>query len=328
MVVCGLIAAGGHARHNMLRISDGPFFLAVGRHPFAGGGLPGNPLVYGVAYRYGRILFPLTGWLVALGRPSWVPATLVGVYVVSFGAWVAFAAEHLRRNGRRPVLALWILALPFALLAFIQPVLVSEPMAGALLLLVYLYEREGRRRAALAVAALLILTREPMVLALLPLMWTGWKARRVAAMRDWALVVAPYAAWMMWVRLRVGQFPFLDPSISRRQALAVPFVGWTSVLRSGPSGTQEVGVVIALVTVLAAVVIALRGRWRYPLTHGALALCLIVPFLGVSVFRFSGEAVRVLAPIQSVLLIAALDRGGGPEPRTEPEPAARVPSGA
>jgi uncharacterized membrane protein YhaH (DUF805 family) len=327
-VVAGLVAAGAHARHNMYRISDGPFFVAVGRHPFGSGQLPGNPLVYGVAYRYGRILFPLIGWLTAFGRPSWVASTLLGVYVISFGAWIAFAAEHLRRNGRRPALALGILALPFALLAFVQPVLVSEPMAGALVLLAYLYERDGRRRAVLVVAALLILTREPMALALLPLVWTGWKERRLLAVRDWALVCAPYAAWTVWVRLRVGQFPFLDPSTSRRGALSAPFVGWASVWRNGASTTQQVGLVIALLTVIAAIAIAVRGNWRYPVTHGALALCVIVPFLGVSVFRFSGEAVRVLAPIQALLLIAALDRGDQPEVRAGREPSERVLSGS
>jgi hypothetical protein len=327
IVAAGLFAAGAHARHNMYRISDGPFFLAVGRHPFASGQLPGNPLIYGVAYRYGRILFPLTGWLAALGRPSWVSSTLLGIYVASFGAWVAFAAEHLRRNGRRPGLALCILALPFALLAFVQPVLVSEPMAGALVLLAYLYEGDGRRRAVLVVAALLILTREPMALALLPLVWAGWKERRLLAVRDWALVCVPYVAWTVWVRVRVGQFPFLDPSTSRRDALAAPFVGWARVLRNGPSTSQQIGLAVALVTLLVAVAIALGGHWRYPVTHGALALCVLVPFLGVSVFRFSGEAVRVLAPIQALLLIAALDRGEPPELRTEVEPAERVRSG-
>jgi hypothetical protein len=234
----------------------------------------------------------------------------LGVYVVSFGAWVALAAEHLRRNGRRPGLALFILALPFALLAFVQPVVVSEPMAGALLLLVYLFERDGRRRGSYVTAALLILTRELMVLALLPLIWMGWKERRFAAVRDWFLVCLPYAAWSVWVRVRVGQFPFLDPSSSRRNALALPFVGYGHIWQRPASGTQQLAIAVALLTMLAAVVVAVRGQWRFPLTHGALALCAIVPFLGVSVFAFLGEALRVLAPIQALILIAALDRRG------------------
>jgi hypothetical protein len=290
----------------MFWTGDAPFFVAVGHHPF-GDTMPGNPLSYGVAYRYGRILFPLSGWLLAFGRVSRVNSALLAVYVASFGAWVAFAAEHLRRNGRRAGLALWILAFPFSILAFFRPEVVSEPMAGALLLLVYLYERDGRRRAVLVASALLVLTREPMVLALLPLMWVGWKARRFAAVRDWALVVAPYALWAVWLRLRIGQFPFLDPSFSRRAALGGPFVGWLRVWH-GASGSQQSGLGFAMLTLLVGGYLAVRGHWRAPVTHGAFALCAVIPFLGVSVYRNPIEAFRVVAPIQAVLLIVALDR--------------------
>jgi hypothetical protein len=314
VVVVALVAGGPPAWRHLFIDSDAPFFLGVGRHPFGSGQLPGNPLEYGVAYRYGRILFPLTGWLLALGRPSWVSATLLGTFIASIGAWVAFAAEHLRRNGRRPALALWILALPFMLLTFMRPVVISEPTAGALLLLVYLFERDGRRRGVYVTAALLVLTRELMVVALLPLMWAGWKQRRFAAVREWAFVCLPYAAWSVWVRLRVGQFPLLDPSTNRRQALAAPFTGYWHIWRLPASGTQEFALATAFLTmfVTVAVIVGARGHWRFPLTHGALALGAVVPFFGVSVFLFPGEALRVLVPIQALLLIAALDRGGGP----------------
>jgi hypothetical protein len=309
IVVVGFLAVSARVRHDMFWTGDAPSFFAVARHPFAGGGIP-HPVTYGVAYRYGRIMYPLTAWLLAFGRPSWVPGTLLALYVVSVGAWVAFAAEHLRRNGRRPALALWIFVLPFCLLALLRPEVVSDPMAGALVFLVYLYERDGRTKAACAVAAMLILTREPMALALLPLMWMGWKERRFAAARDWAVVGTPYALWLVWVRLRVGQFPFLDPSVSRKEALAAPFVGYLRTWHTGADVGQQLGLLLALATLLVAGLVAVRGHWRYPLTHGALALSLVIPFLGVAVFRHPGEAFRVVAPIQALLLIAALDRGG------------------
>jgi hypothetical protein len=310
VVILALLAKGSAGWAHLFVASDAPFFLNVARHPFSRGQLPGNPLVYGVAYRYGRIGFPIMGWLLAFGHPPWVPDTLFAVYVASMGAWVAFAAEHLRRNGRRPTLALWILALPFCLTAFAGPTLVSDPMAGALVLLAYLFERDGRRRAVYVTAALLILTREPMAVALLPLVWVGWKQRRFAAVGEWAFTSVPFVFWTLWVRVRVGQFPMLDPSSSRKGALTAPFVGFWHVWREPATQSQTWAMVVALLTLALAIGIGVRGEWRYPLTHGGLALTALVPFLGISVLMWPDETMRVLAPIQALLLIAVLDRGG------------------
>jgi hypothetical protein len=312
VVVVGILTRSADVRYHMYWHSDAPFFYAIARHPFARGAVSAHPLVFGVAYRYGRILYPLTAWLLALGRPSWVPGTLLGVYVVSFGAWFTFAAEHLRRNGRRPWLALWMFALPFCLRGFVQPVMVSEPMVGALLLLVYLFERDGRRRAVLVTAALLVLTREPMLLAMLPLVWKGWNERRWAAIREWALAGAPYVLWLVWVRIRVGEFPFLDRAMSRRDALAPPFLGYARIWHEGLDAGRWWGVVVTLLTLVVAIVVARRGLWRYPLTHGVVVLAVLIPLLGVAVFRHPIEAFRVVAPMQALLVILLLDRHPAP----------------
>ena len=309
VVLCGLLAVSAPVRHNMLWTGDAPFFHAIARHPFGSGGWL-HPEKFGDAYRYGRILFPFGAWALALGRPAWVGGSLVVVYVVSFGAWVALAAEHLRRNGRRPALALWIFAFPFSILAFFRPEAVSDPMAGALLFLVYLYEREGRTRAACIAGALLVLTREPMALALVPLMWTAGRSRGWRGVRMWAAALVPYAAWTVWLRVHVGQFPFTDPSVSRRQALAGPFGGYAQMLREGTDLSQKLGMIVAAATLAAVVIVAvvMRGRWHYPLTHGAVALAVVIPFLGIAVFEHPIEAFRVVVPLQALLLVIALDR--------------------
>jgi hypothetical protein len=293
----------------MFWTGDAPFFYAIARHPFAAGGVSDHPLQFGVAYRYGRILFPLSGWLLSLGRPRFVPGGLLLVYVASVGAWIATAAEHLRRSGRTPWLALVILGLPFSMTAFVRPEMVSDPMAGALLFTVFLYEREGRTRAACIAAALLILTREPMALAVVPMLWIGWRHRGRFALRHAAIALSPYALWLLWIRVRVGQFPFLDPAVSRRQALAAPFVGYVQTLRLHGGWSPELGMVLALATLLGALVVAWLGRGRAPMTAGLVMLAAMIPFLGIAVFRHPLEAFRVLAPIQALLIVVALDRG-------------------
>lgn len=309
VVVATLIAVGANGKHGFYGHSDAPLFLEVARHPFGNGnGFPGNPLVQGVAYRYGRIFFPLTGWLLAFGQASAVRWTLAVSYVASFGAWVALAAEHFRRGGRSPRLAFWVFATPWALLWFVLPDIVSEPMAGALVLLAYLYERQGQHTSARVTAVFAILTRELMIVAFVPLAWRAWKQRRWAGARDWACVMVPYLLWIGWVRFRVGQFPFLDPSTSRRNALAPPLVGWYRTMVGPLNNGQGWAVLIGAVTVLAVLLIAVRGNWLYPVTHGAVALAALSLCYGVAVFAFPGEAIRVMAPTQVLLLIAACDR--------------------
>jgi hypothetical protein len=306
VVVGTLAAVGAYGRNGFYGHSDAPLFLAVARDPFGNGrNFAGNPLVHGVAYRYGRIFFPLTGWLTALGRPGLVRWTLASMYVGSFAAWIALAGEHLRRGGRSPRMALWIFATPWALLWFVIPDIVSEPMAGALVLLAFLYEREGRHRNARVVAVFAILTRELMLVAFLPLAWRDWKERRWLAVRDWALVVTPYLLWITWVRIRVGTFPFMDPSTSRRQAFALPGLGWYHTMASPLDNGQGWAVLIGAATFLLVLVLALQGNWLYPVTHGAVGLAALSLCYGVAVFAFPGEGIRVMVSTQMLLLIAA-----------------------
>ena len=307
-----LVGRRPRCRRSGLRARGGrPYFLQIARQPFGTGSGFGAPLVGGVAYRFGRIGYPLTGWLLAFGRRDWTATTLTLVLVASFGAWIAFAAEHLRRGGRSPLLGICVLGTPFAILWFALPIGISEPMAGALLLLAFLYERDGRYRAACVAAAVAILTRELIVVAFIPLAWRAWSDRRWAGARDWMLACVPYGAWCVWVRIRVGHFPFLDPARARRDAMALPFLGWLRTL-NGPLGRgQDFAVLIAAITVLTASLIAAQGRWTYPVTHGALALAALVACFGSGVFALPGEALRVMAPAQVLLLIAACGRSGG-----------------
>jgi hypothetical protein len=304
-----LILAGDGAHHGFYGPSDSPLFLAVARSPFGNGhSFIGDPRIQGVAYRYGRILLPLTGWVLGLGQTFAVKWTLALAFAASFGAWVAFAAEHLRRGNRSPRIALWVFGTPWALLWLAVPGIVSEPMAGALVLLSYLYARERRDTGARVAAAFAILARELMLVAFVPLAWRAWKERRWAGVRDWALVLVPYLLWCTWVRFRIGQFPFLDPATSRRNALAAPFTGWYRTMVGPLDNGQGLAVLIAAVTIVAVALVARRGHWLYPVTHGAVALAALSLCYGVAVYAFPGEAYRVMAPTQMLLIIAACDR--------------------
>jgi hypothetical protein len=191
-------------------------------------------------------------------------------------------------------------------------------MAGALVLLAFLYEREGRHRNVLIVAVFAILTRELMMVVFLPVAWRGWKARRWLAVRDWALVVTPYLLWITWVRIRVGTFPFMDPSTSRREAFTLPGLGWYHTMTSPLDNGQGWAVLIGAATFALVLLLAVQGNWLYPVTHGAVALAALSLCYGVAVFAFPGEGIRVMVSTQMLLLIAACSRAGS---TTATEPA-------
>ena len=160
-----LLADGPSYAHGFYGRTDAPWFLAVARHPFGAGGhgFPGDPLVQGVAYRYGRILLPLLGWILALGHTSAVPWSLAVAFTLSAGAWVALTAEFAARSGLRASAAAVILACPFTLLWLNAPSIVAEPMAAALVLLAYLLHRDGGhdRGVRFTAAAALLAARRP-----------------------------------------------------------------------------------------------------------------------------------------------------------------------
>jgi hypothetical protein len=306
------LLAGTGGAHGLYRLGDAPSFLAVARSPFGSGrGFPGDPLAQGVAYRYGRVLLPFVAWLLALGRSSRVPWTLAGLYVVSFTGWIAVAAEHLRRAGRKPTLAWWILACPFVpLFVFAAPTVVAEPMACALVLLAYLFDREGRHGWSRVAAAAAILTRETMVVAFLPLAWRAGRDEGRRGVIRWTTTGVPYAVWSLWVCVRVGHLPFLDPASNRRDALALPFVGWWETLHRPFDNGQQYGLLIALLTLTIAVVVVVRADGYRPLAWAALTASALMICYGWSVWEFPSEAMRVMAPAQVLLLIAALESYG------------------
>src|SRR6185437_6268085 len=91
----------------------------------------------------------------------------------------------------------------------------------------------------------------------------AWRAFRRHDLRDAARVasaVLPYAAWCVWVRLRIGVFPFLADTESRRGALGLPFGGIRYTLRHWPfEGAAIVGLLVVTVAVAAAGAWAARG---------------------------------------------------------------------
>ncbi len=302
-----VLLASGHVAWQR---SDAPLFEGVARSPFGDGShLTNNPKIFGVAYRFGRILYPLLAWTLALGRPQLIRTALAVIFVLGVTVFAAAAAEIARRAGRRPALGACVFAAPFTLCWFGTGVLVSEPVVMALVLLAFLAYADGHSRRSRALAAVALLAREIALVPLLALAITTARRRGLhAAVREWWWVPLPYAAWAIYVRLRIGAFPFTDPAASRSQATSLPFAGivkaWTA-----PWGDTRLSVVIGVATLVVAVAVLVRYRVHSTIALAAALSTASVVCFGPFVWAWLGECARVLLPTHSLIALVIVTRG-------------------
>lgn len=306
------VAVVEHGYSSLLR-SDAQHFYRVATDPFGTGtAFDGAPPGAGTAYRYGRILYPLIAWVLAVGRADLVPFTLPLVYLGGVWLLAAMACELCAHAGKPPERGLVVFALPAVLL--MAPFLVPELLITGLALLVYRLVLAKRTRDAWIVAALMLLARETMILAIVPMLLRSIVRRRYAEVLGWATTAIPLLLWWTWVRYRIGYWPFLDPGVTYLRPLDLPFRGFLAALWSTNS---EVVLIVAAaagcVTIAFALWASLVGPW-FPVTGGALASALLVVFFGPAQASLPGEAFRVMLPAEVLVALAILCRPH--QPRT------------
>lgn len=285
--------------------SDGKYFRLVGENPFGdGSAFVGADPRGGVAYRYGRLTYSLAAWLLAGGQAGLVRWTLPIVSVLALGLMAACAAELIMRRGGTVENAIKVLLVPG--IPFCLSISYSEIFVMALMLLAILLHVDGRMGSSQVAGAVLMLARESAGLILLPLAIADIRRRRGQGLL-WSLVPMPLMVWWWWVSERVGQWPFLDPSISRKQALSWPGGGMFRVLGEGGDVGQWIVSVIIVATAIASIWIARRYPWPPVTTAGAIS-GLLVLCLGPIAVRFPGEAMRLLVPAQVFVAMALISR--------------------
>ena len=302
MVIVALTSPSG----SLFR-SDALYFRLVAEHPFGNAhALATHVASAGDAYRYGRILYPLVAWILAVGNTGWVHWTLPVVDLAALVVLAAVAAELVARRGRPVERALVILLVPGVWLTV--AIAFSEVFVLALVLVLYLAVVDGRSRVApFVVGALALLARETAALAIAPLVLVALRDRRWRDVGAWALTVVPLVVWWAWVRHAVGQWPPLDPSVSRREALSYPLGGVIRVIHEGAHADHFAAWALGAATVAGAIYVFARARW-FPITAGALLYGLLIVCFGPNAMRFSGEAIRLMAPAQALTLLALAAR--------------------
>jgi hypothetical protein len=199
---------------------DGQMAYAIALDPFG----PAQGLDV-AAYRYMRIVYPLTAWAFALGQRALVPWAMLGVNLAAAAVSAVILGSLASRRGASAMAAI-VLILSFNYLIGLRLDL-NEPLAFALALMgLYAYERD-RLPAAVAAFAAAGLTKE--VSLALPLGLAAWlllSRRWKTSLAIMAGSVGPYLAWGLVVGLWLGQMPFGSLPVG---PTFPPFIGLRSV---------------------------------------------------------------------------------------------------
>jgi hypothetical protein len=259
---------------------DGQFFLFIALDPWKAHAYVDEP-----AYRYSRILYPLTASAVALGQAESVPFALLLVNLLAVGAGTLAGALLLRRHGLSPWYAALFGVYPGLFLAVTRDL--AEPLAYALAASALLALDRRRLPLAVALFALGGLARETTLL--FPLALAVWLAfgRRFREAAALAASVLPYLA------LRAGLWIWLgSPGNARAQDIElVPFGG---LLGQRPWSTLTIEQLYAVVVpALVAVALAIASRTRtsalLPLLANVLVLVVLLPEPSYADYDASGR---------------------------------------
>ena len=212
---------------------DGSFFYAVAIDPLARG--QAHHLIDRSAYRYAHPGYGWAAWAVSLGHPTFVPAALFIVGLLSMGIAAASASLIAARFGWSQWWAGLLVACSPGLI-FSVTADTSEPIGLALaglLILAWL----NKRWFWVGVTSILIsLTKEPLLIVPVGLIfWELLGARRGRRSPDLAVRVLAAGvgliAFLLWNFYLLGRFDTWPTSQAADLLSLPPFAGWVDTFK-------------------------------------------------------------------------------------------------
>jgi hypothetical protein len=279
----------------LLENYDGGDYAAIARDPTLA-----RPDVYRTraeaAYREQRPLFGELAWVGSLGDRGRVPITMAVLSVLSAAFAVMALGALLLRRQISPFFALGVFALP-GVLPIVNDMMPELLQLGLITVGLLAWTTSPRRHARWAIFAftLAALTRESSLLV--PLVLIAMELPRIrsrSARHTIRLLTVPfvaYAAWIVFIRVRVGVWPM---SARTGRLTAVPFGGLVNALQHSPyRGSTAFWFGAGLFVFGYALVRGRRDVWYF----GAVAFAVMGVFLGWNVWQRPDYFGRVLLPL-------------------------------
>jgi hypothetical protein len=270
------------------------------------------------AFRMQRMVYPALAWLLAAGRRSAIPRSLLAINVLVVLSLTGGFAVYARRRGWS---AWWALAMGLMaglLTATLRDL--SDPVAVASMLAGLLLWQRRRRWWAAAMLAVAVLAREPMTLAVVAVaveaveaVVRGWRARgepgalRRSASEAWPVVIVPtvaFIAWQIYVDARYGG----NVGSTSSSSYQPPFVGLVDEVRRTlalGSGRDILWELAYLGLISAGILAAIALLWQRVTVAGVAAAAFGLSLLVVT-FGDPWSYTRLSAPMFATLLLAGL----------------------
>jgi len=237
---------------------DGMLYYQITRNipQFFDGGIT-TPPMFDNAYRWQRILLPLSTYILSLGKEQLFPLM---IFLINAAAVLGTLALFLQHTKRFSIHALTLVFNPAALVGILFAL--TEPLSLFFITaFLVLWEKRGRRIdwQQIALLTLAVFARETAVfLIVLLFLWSVWKKYK----RDAALLAAtaiPFLAWQGILTLRFGKFPVNTGT----NMIGIPFSGPLNLLQcSLPDLNVYRLSAVCLLIFIVAVAVSLFRRWQ------------------------------------------------------------------
>jgi hypothetical protein len=254
---------------------DGQFYYYIAHDPFLQG--TSYDHIDFPAYRYQRILYPLTVWFFSLGQPKVIPWMMVIVNLSAYWLGIGVVLLILKHFGRSPWYALIYATFWGFLLCLLRSL--PEPMAVTWLVVALFFYFKGRLWLQTLFLTLAALTQETTLLVSSAFIIHYWRKRDFPALVLTAVPPAGYLLWQWFLFRKFGTFSFLGGT----QNFGFPFWGWVEkvllLTRSGFS-FERAAEGLYLFLILGVIFLAVFSMFREinPLTLSFMAYALMAVF--------------------------------------------------
>ena len=259
------------------------------------------------AYRWQRILYPLTARLFALNHPELLPWTLILLNLVAI-ILGTFATELLLRHYR---VSIWY-ALVYGLYAGNLVALrsdMNEPLSQMFVMLAILAWVRQKHKWSFVWFALAILSKETALLFVAAYGLHSLQKRSWSNVVGLGTAVVPYIAWQFLLYFWTG-----TTGISSGQPFIwLPFGGWLMSARISVAGFILISLLIipiAVIPTIGGFIISIRAllrRFFHPYVYAILLNAIFILFLPHLTFRESSAMIRVVQGLAlSILLFGAM----------------------
>ncbi|MCB0194943.1 MAG: hypothetical protein KDJ65_23535, partial [Anaerolineae bacterium] len=281
---------------------DGQFAYQIALNP-AGAA----PYIDVPAYRYQRILYPLTARLLALGQAALIPWTLIIVNIgaIALGTW---ATEQILLHFRVSRWYALVYGLYGGQLLSLRTDL-NEPLAHAFVQLAMLAWAKEYRWWAVAAFALAALGKETtlvflaayMAFTLSRRMW-GWTFRL-------SLAAVPFVFYQLFLWRWLGSFGVGSGGAGATPFSPIPLAGWLAIAGVSVGAFLLISLVVVPMSILPSIAglwLSITNLWYqnlHPFVFCLLLNSVVILFLPTSTFREPVAMLRLTMGLMAAMLV-------------------------